>query len=135
MKRTIAIAVLLGILAGLAPGTAQAHGAASAALALGSFAVFNQILFGIGIFGFPWAYPAPAYYPPYYPAPVYAPPVHASPAPTYNAVAARPAYTPPLKTEVVYPHGRYVLRGDGVSVAYRWVWIPNPPPPPPADYK
>jgi hypothetical protein len=31
----------------------------------------------------------------------------------------------------VYPHGRYVLRGDGITVAYRWVWVPNPPPSPP----
>jgi hypothetical protein len=27
---------------------------------------------------------------------------------------------------VVYPHGRYVLRGDGVGMPYAWVWIPNP---------
>ena len=33
---------------------------------------------------------------------------------------------------ILYPHGRYVLQGDGVVTAYRWVWIPNPPlgPPP-----
>lgn len=132
VRKTAAIAIVLGCLTGLTPGTAQAGGATSAALGLGAFAVFNQILGGIGIFGLPWAYAAPAYYPYYYPAPAYYPPVaYAAPAPAYYAPAPRLAYAPPLKTEVVYPHGRYVLRGDGVSVAYRWVWVPNPPPPPP----
>ncbi len=130
MKKIIAIVILLIGLVGLVPGTAHAGAAASAALGLGAFAVFNQIIGGVGIFGPPWAYAAPAYYPAYaYPAPVYA-----APAASYY-YTARTAYAPPpasLQTEVVYPHGRYVLRGDGVTVAYRWVWIPNPPPPPPA---
>jgi hypothetical protein len=145
VRKTAAIAIVLGCLSGLAPGTAQAGGATSAALGLGAFAVFNQILGGIGIFGLPWAFAAPAYYPPYYyPAPAYYPPpayaptpayraplAYAAPTPAHYSPAPRPAYTPPMKTEVVYAHGRYVLRGDGVSVAYRWVWVPNPPPPPP----
>ena len=37
-------------------------------------------------------------------------------------------------SEVVYPHGRYVLYGDGVSQPWQWVWLPAapaaPPPPP-----
>jgi len=32
---------------------------------------------------------------------------------------------------VEYPGGRYVLRGDGMSMPYTWVWIPNPPQGPP----
>jgi hypothetical protein len=36
-----------------------------------------------------------------------------------------------MPTVIQYPHGRYELRGDGVTTAYTWVWIPNPPPPPP----
>jgi hypothetical protein len=37
---------------------------------------------------------------------------------------------------VEYSDGRYELRGDGVSVPYRWVWIPNPPrAPPPTSSK
>ena len=32
---------------------------------------------------------------------------------------------------VEHSDGRYELRGDGISVPYRWVWIPNPPPAPP----
>jgi hypothetical protein len=32
------------------------------------------------------------------------------------------------RPEVVYPHGKYVLYGDGVSQPYRWVWIRFAPP-------
>jgi hypothetical protein len=124
MKRAVTIAALLVSLLGLAPVPAQAGAAASAALGLSAFAVFNQILAGIGLFGFPWAYAAPAYYPPYsypYASPGYAPvSVQAAPAPA--------AAWAPAQGEVVYPHGRYVLTGNGASVAYRWVWVPNPPP-------
>ena len=46
------------------------------------------------------------------------------------AVTRLPASVPsPINREVVYPHGRYLLYGDGVTAAYRWVWVPNPPPP------
>jgi len=95
-------------------------------------------------------YAAPYYYPPYYdypppyydpPQPYYAPPTYYAPAPTtYYApppsgtvsVAPAPPTAPPSDNVIQYPHGRYELRGDGVSTPYRWVWIPNPPPPPPA---
>jgi hypothetical protein len=42
-------------------------------------------------------------------------------------VAAPPV---PMPRVVEYPHGRYELRGDGVTTPYVWVWVPNPPPPP-----
>jgi len=32
------------------------------------------------------------------------------------------------RPEVVYPQGKYVLYGDGVSQPYRWVWIRSAPP-------
>jgi outer membrane lipoprotein SlyB len=38
---------------------------------------------------------------------------------------------PATPTAVVYPTGRYELRGDGITTPYQWVWIPTPPPPPP----
>ena len=64
-------------------------------------------------------YPYPYYYAPppivYQQAPVYVPP---------------PA--PPIQREVVYPNGKYVLYGDGVTQAWQWVWIsaaPTVPPP------
>jgi Domain of unknown function (DUF4124) len=92
-------------------------------------------------------YAAPYYYPPYYdyqPPAYYDPPqsYYAPPAPTYYAPPATYSSPPPSGTVSVapapsdtviqYSHGRYELRGDGISTPYRWVWIPNPPPPPPA---
>ena len=72
----------------------------------------------------PVYYGAPAYYAPsaYYDAPaVYSPPAG-------GTVSVAPS---PMPNVVQYPHGRYELRGDGVTTPYTWVWIPNPPPPPP----
>jgi len=48
MKR-FALAVMLAVL--LLPGVALAGSATDAALGLGAFAVFNQILSGTGLFG------------------------------------------------------------------------------------
>ena len=76
--------------------------------------------------GYPYAYPY-AYYPPVvYTAP---PPATYAPPP---AVEHAPA-APDIQREVLYPHGKYLLEGDGVNTAYRWTWIPSatPPPPPP----
>src|SRR2546428_5544963 len=74
--------------------------------------------------------PPPAYYSP--------PPSYYGPPPSYYGPPPAPAYAPPLsqdvqpiQREVVFPTGRYVLRGDGVNVPYTWVWIPNPPTAPP----
>jgi hypothetical protein len=139
MKKIVAIGILLVTLITAWAPSAQAGAAVDAALALGAFAVFNQLLAGFGLFGVPWAYAAPAYYPSYYrpaypyPPYAYAPPVYTAPPPRYYAAAPAATYAPPAaaQTEVVYPHGRYVLRGDGTTVAYRWVWVPSPPPTPP----
>ena len=83
-----------------------------------------------GGYGYPYPYAYPyAYYPPVtYTAPppaVYAPPPAVEPAP--------PA--PDIQREVIYPHGKYLLEGDGVNTAYHWTWIPSasPPPPPPVE--
>jgi hypothetical protein len=104
----IAVAMLL-------PGAAFAGGSTDAALGLGAFAVFNQILGGVGIFGRPAVVAAPApvvYAPPpvvYAPPPVYAapppvvyapvPPVFVRPAPVF----VRPA---PVFVRPVPVHGR-----------------------------
>jgi hypothetical protein len=50
--------------------------------------------------------------------------------PAAPAAASSPALHPqrPVRRQVVYPHGKYVLYGDGVNQAYRWVWIPANPP-------
>jgi hypothetical protein len=104
----IAVAMLL-------PGAAFAGGSTDAALGLGAFAVFNQILGGVGIFGRPAVVAAPApvvYVPPpvvYAPPPVYVapppvvyapvPPVFVRPAPVF----VRPA---PVFVRPVPVHGR-----------------------------
>lgn len=137
MKKIVAVAALVLTLAGMAPAPAQAGGAAGVALGLASFAVFNQLMFGIftprvwattTVYGGP--YYGGYYYGGYYPPVVYAPPPAAYyPPPAYYAQpAAQVAYAapaPPVRNEVVYPHGRYVLRGDGVTSSYQWVWIAN----------
>jgi hypothetical protein len=113
--RIVAIAVLGAMLIATCAGPAHAGAGRDAALALGAFAVFTQLLF------------LPALVRPVYAAP---PPVVYAPPPAVYA-SAPPA--PAIQREVVYSHGRHVLLGDGVTVAYRWVWVPNPPvgPPPP----
>ena len=130
MKRLVAALIVVATLVGASPMPAHAGAAVDAALALGAFAVFNQ-LFLAPFWARPvYAGPAPVVYAPapvtYYAAPAYAP------APTtYYAASPRP---PVINREVVHPHGRYVLTGDGVTVAYQWFWVPNPPagaPPPP----
>jgi hypothetical protein len=122
MKKVIAVVGLGATLVAISPLAAQAHGGAvSAALALGAFATFAVLTAPF------WALAAyPAVYPPVpHPAPVYY-----APGTTYANTAPAPV-TPAVQREVIYPHGRHVLYGDGVTVAYRWVWVPNPPPPPP----
>ncbi len=136
MRKIVATGTLLATLLWMLPTSAQAGAATDAALGLGAFAVFNQLWGGHGFFGhrdrvivvYPYY---GGYYSGYYPLAVYPAPVvtyySTPPAVTY---APPPAPAPPTQAEVVYPHGKYVLRGDGVTVAYYWVWVPNPPPPP-----
>ena len=49
MKRLVAAVALVGTLA--VPGLAKADSSTDAALGLGAFAVFNQIISGTGVFG------------------------------------------------------------------------------------
>ncbi len=130
MARLIAILLVSAVLVGSVAPAASAGGrtATNVALGLASFAVFNQ-LFG------PVLFPRPVFATPVYPAPVYvaAPPqVIYAPPPQLTFV---PPPTPAPPTVIQYPHGRYELRGDGVTMAYQWVWIPSPPPAPPARYE
>jgi len=75
-------------------------------------------------------YPYPYYYAP--PPAVYQQPsvyVQQAPAPAYSAPPA-----PSVQREVVFPNGKYVLYGDGMSQPWQWVWVdavPAVPPPPP----
>ena len=120
MRKLVTIVVLGALLIAASPLTAHAHGAA---LALAAFAAFTT-LFALPIVA------AAAWYPPYYayPAPAYAaPPAYYAPPP----VGYAPLPAPAIQREVVYPHGRHLLYGDGVRTAYQWVWVPNAPTPPP----
>src|SRR5262245_25516790 len=128
MKKLLLTLVLAAVL--LTPAMALAGSSTDAALGLGAFAVFNQILGGVGVFG--GAQPAPVYAapppapvvyapppPPVYAAPVYAAPVYAAPvyaAPVYAApvyVAPRPVVVAPVyvRPRPVYyaPAGPYVV--------------------------
>src|SRR5213594_2469347 len=97
MKRVAAF-VLLTML--LIPGVALAGAATDAALGLGAFAVFNQILSGTGLFGGTAAVAAPAPVVVAPPPPVYAAP----PAPVYVAPPPPPvAYYPPAPVYVAPP--------------------------------
>jgi hypothetical protein len=137
--RRVATVLLLVILA-LAIAAPPAEACIECvALGLASFAVFTQLVAAITappVVYAPPAYYAPAYYgwpypaapAAYYPAPYY-------PARTYAAYPAGYAAAAPAATQgwtgprvVQYAHGRYELRGDGVTVPWAWVWIPNASP-------
>lgn len=67
--------------------------------------------------------------PAYMPAPAYGPAVYGP------GVGGAPALAPPSPSTpsvIQYPTGRWELRGDGLTIPYRWVWIPNPPSAPPS---
>jgi hypothetical protein len=127
MHRLIAIVFVSVLIVGSVtpPAHAGHRTATNVALGLASFAVFSQLI-------------APALYPrPVYATPVYVPgpPSYVIYAPQPQLVVVPPSSPTPLPSVVQYPHGRYELRGDGVTAAYQWVWIPNPPPAPPAKYQ
>jgi hypothetical protein len=131
MKKIAASVVLITALVAVVAAPASAGGCAAVGVALGlaSFAVFNQLVFGLFA---PAVYASTTYYAPY-PAYYHRPAVYASAPVVYAAAPAvaapRPAPSAAMTpTEVVYAHGRYVLRGDGVTVPYQWVWIANAAP-------
>ena len=124
MRKLMAMALVVALLVGVAVPAAYAGTATNVALGLASFAVFNQVVGG-------FLAPRPVYA---HPVPV----VIERPVPVYREViVTTPPPVPVYNNVVYYPHGRYVLHGDGVYTAYQWVWIPNvaavppvPPPPP-----
>ena len=114
MKKLLAVALVLIV---LSPAVVFAGSATDAALGLGAFAVFNQILSGTGIFGGLLGHPAVVVAPPppiiYQPAPVvYAPP------PPVVVVRPAPVFTPRGGYYVPAPVYRHVPRP--VPVARGW---------------
>ena len=110
--RRLGTALIVAMLP-LLPATAWAGASTDAALGLGAFAVFNQIIGGTGIFaGLGHAQPVYAAPPP----PVYVapPPVYVVPRPVY--VAPRPVYVAPRP---VYVAPRPVYVAPRPVVVYR----------------
>jgi hypothetical protein len=95
--RRVAAVVLIAML--LLPGVALAGSSTDAALGLGAFAVFNQIISGTGIFG----RPAPVVYQPVVMAPP--PPVIVVPPPVTVYQVPAPVY---YRTYVQYVPVQYV---------------------------
>ena len=111
--RRVAAVVLIAIL--LLPGVALAGSSTDAALGLGAFAVFNQIISGTGIFGRPAPIVQPVVMAPPPPVIVVPPPpaiVYQVPAPVYyrtyvHYVPAYPGWVPPGHAT----HGRWQKHG------------------------
>ena len=135
MRSLVALALIVVLLVAI---TSPAHACGApcgVAIGLASFLFLSALVA-------PFAYPYPYYGGPAYayaaPVAYQAPVVYATrpvvyQTPVYQPPAVHPA--PVAQTRVVqYPHGRYELRGDGVTTAYQWVWVvaesPIPPPPP-----
>jgi len=104
--KTVAVLVLVAL---LLPGVAMADAATDAALGLGAFAVFNQIISGTGIFGGLGARPVVVAPRPVVVAPP--PPVFYAPRPV--VVAPRPVYVRPAPLYVYPKHPRAYHRAWG----------------------
>jgi hypothetical protein len=117
-------------------------GAFFGAFALGaalSYPFYAYPYYRYPYYAYPYAYSYP------YPAYSYSSPAYSYPASTYPAYSSGYATQPPLaqsldtapsrptavQREVVYPDGKYVLYGDGVTQPWRWVWEPAAPAPAP----
>ena len=120
MKKTIIFASLLAL---LIPGTAFAGSSTDAALGLGAFAVFNQIISGTGVFGVFAPAPRPVYLPA--PPPPVAPPVVVQPQyyPVYvqPPVYVRPPvyYAPPVH-RVYHAPARVIVKERVVAPGHAW---------------
>jgi hypothetical protein len=101
MKKLLAVALVLIV---LSPALAFAGSSTDAALALGAFAVFNQILSGTGVFGGLLGHQAIVVAPPP-PVTIYQPaPVVYAPAPPVVVVPPAPVFVP---RDGYYPRGGY----------------------------
>jgi hypothetical protein len=115
MKRLASLLLLPAVVA-VVPLPAHAGSSTDAALGLGAFAVFNQIVRGETVFhgGRPPVRERVVYVPAPPPVVYTPPPVHYAPPPV--------AYVPPPPVvygpaPVVYPNGHWYPRGG------RWVWV------------
>jgi hypothetical protein len=109
--KTVAALMVVALL--MIPGVALASPATDAALGLGAFAVFNQIISGTGLFGGLAARPVYAEPPVYAAPPVYAPAPPPYYAPRPVVVAPPPVYVQPAPAYVYSgaPRGYYYAHG------------------------
>ena len=114
MKRLTILALLVAL---LVPGAAFAGPSTDAALGLGAFAVFNQIIAGTGVFG---VFAPPARRPVILPAPPppVAPPVIVQ---EYRPVYVRPPvyYAPPVH-RVYHAPARVIVKERVVVSGHAW---------------
>jgi hypothetical protein len=128
MKKAIVLLAVLALLLGTAAPSDAWRGHGHRHCCWGGWWWPGAIIGGLAL-GAVAAATAPLYFvpPPVYAAP---PPVYTIPPPVIYQQAPAPA--PPLvQREVIYPHGRHVLYGDGVSRPWQWVWVPAAPAAPP----
>src|SRR5262249_25267021 len=150
VRRLAALTLVVVLLAALAQPADACGSPCGVAIGLASFFFLSALL---APFAYPspspsYPYPSPYAYPAYpaysaYPAYTYATPAAAQPPVVYTApvVYRAPAAQSPAvhhapasaQVRVVQsPHGRYELRGDGVTTAYQWVWVVTAEPTSPA---
>src|SRR5262245_46419576 len=134
MKKALALGMLVAPLMFALPSPAAAGASTDAALALGAFAVFNQIVHGQTVFSGVFGAPVPVSQPPvvYAPPPVYTPPpavVYTPPPVVYTPPPAVVYAPPPVVVvpapAVVYAPAPVVVRPGGYWV-YRGghrVWV------------
>jgi hypothetical protein len=117
MRRLVAVGVLTGVLAMSQVQPALAGASADAALGLGAFAVFNQLVRGETVFnGILGQRPAVAVQQPVVVAPP--PPVYVAPPRPVYVAPPQPVYVvPPPQAVVVEPQGRWAWNGA------QWVWV------------
>ena len=115
--KQLASLLLLPALVAVVPLPAHAGSSTDAALGLGAFAVFNQIVRGETIFhgvGRPLVRERVVYVPAPPPVVYTPPPVQYAPPPVASVPPPPVVYGP---APVVYPHGYWHPRGG------RWVWV------------
>ncbi len=137
-KAIVVLAVLVFLIGSAVPSDAarrsgRSHGGFHGTCCWwGPGAVIGGLALGAAL-AYPY-YARPYYTDPYYAYPYYAPPAMVAPPMVYQQQPqAQPAtaYQQPLvQREVVYPNGKYVLYGDGITQPWEWVWVAAPPPVP-----
>ena len=130
MKRVIvSLAVFLVLFAAILPGPAVAGccwwpGAVVGGIVYGAVAIATLPLWALSAAFVPppGPYPPPAYYGA--PHPCIPRPGTRRPRLRAAAYTYAPSPVPDVQREMVFPNGRYLLFGDGVTQPWQWAWEP-----------